>query len=158
MMRIMKPNILFVDDKPDGLDSQVSEELEEHADTSVVHPNDLDLSALEAADLVLVDYKLEDWPERDEQVVSLRPETGLALAVLLRGAGRSGSERKVDSICTAYGTSPAKSGAGYRPQQLSTYWGDSTTWNGHFKSRNRVAITRWSFLRVLFSNFQGNGR
>ena len=80
----MKPNILFVDDKPDGLDSQVSEELEEHADTSVVHPNDLDLSALEAADLVLVDYKLEDWPERDEQVVSLRPETGLALAVLLR--------------------------------------------------------------------------
>lgn len=81
---MMKPNILFVDDKPDGLDAQVSEELEEHADYNVVHPNDLELSALEAADLVLVDYKLEDWPERNEQVVSLRPETGMALAVLLR--------------------------------------------------------------------------
>lgn len=80
-----KPFILLVDDEPDSLRDAVAIELEGRAKGSVVHPRDVDLSHLERADLVLVDFRLNNWPERDAQaVLSLQPTTGLALAVLLR--------------------------------------------------------------------------
>ena len=48
-------------------------------------PRDVELSYLEHADLVLVDFRLDNWSERDAQTtVSLQPATGLALAALLR--------------------------------------------------------------------------
>ena len=80
-----KPFILIVDDEPDSLRDAVAIELEDRAKGSVVHPHDVELSHLERADLVLVDFRLDNWPERDAQAaLSLQPATGMALAALLR--------------------------------------------------------------------------
>ena len=79
-----KPSILLIDDEPDRLRNEVALELDDHAITNVVHPEDIEISDLEEADLVLVDYLLDSWSERDAQSVSLRPATGMALAVVLR--------------------------------------------------------------------------
>ena len=79
-----KPSILLIDDKPDSLRNEVALELDDRAITSVVHPHDIEMQDLEDADLVLVDYRLDNWPERAAQSVSLKPATGMALAVVLR--------------------------------------------------------------------------
>ena len=79
-----KPSILLIDDKPDDLRNEVALDLDDRAITNVVHPHDIEMPDLEDADLVLVDYRLNNWPERDAQPVSLKPATGMALAVVLR--------------------------------------------------------------------------
>ena len=85
MRKIEKPSILVIDDEPDDLRDQVDLRLNDQATTNIAHPHDVELSNLQDADLVLVDYRLEKWTERDIQsVISLQPATGLALAVVLR--------------------------------------------------------------------------
>ena len=85
MKNISKPSILVIDDAPDELVHQVDLGLNSCATTCVVHPQDVEMSDLENADLVLVDYRLENWSERDRlSVTSLQPATGMALAVVLR--------------------------------------------------------------------------
>ena len=79
-----KPSILLIDDEPDDLRNEVALDLDDRAITNVVHPHDIEMPDLEDADLVLVDYRLDSWPERDAQSVSLKPSTGMALAVMLR--------------------------------------------------------------------------
>ena len=76
--------ILVIDDEPDKLLDQIDLELSDKVEAIVVHPRDVEVTQLEDADLVLVDYRLDKWSERDAQTISLRPATGLALAVLLR--------------------------------------------------------------------------
>ena len=78
-------SILIVDDNPEQLRDQIALQFTDGATTEVVHPNNIEMLDLETSDLVLVDYRLEMWNERDTQpVISLRPQTGLALTVLLR--------------------------------------------------------------------------
>ncbi len=78
-----KPSILVIDDKEQ--DSQATAlGLGDRATTTIVHPQDVETSQLENADLVLVDYQLDLWPDRDAQPASLRPTTGMALASVLR--------------------------------------------------------------------------
>ena len=84
MKNIEKPSILVIDDEPDELDPKVALELNDRAKAYVIHPQDVELSDLRNADLVLVDYRLNKWSERDAQVVSLSPTNGIALAVMLR--------------------------------------------------------------------------
>ena len=84
MTSVEKPSILVIDDKSEELDSQVALGLNGHATADVIHPQDVEMSHLEDVDLVLVDYRLESWSERDEQPISLKPSTGMALAVMLR--------------------------------------------------------------------------
>ena len=84
MTKIEKPSILVIDDKPDPLNSQFALGLNGRATTYVVHPQDVEMSHLDDVDLVLVDYRLDSWLERDDQPVSLSPATGMALAVVLR--------------------------------------------------------------------------
>jgi hypothetical protein len=49
------------------------------------HPNDVTASDLRKAKLVLVDFKLNHWPERDRQLTpSLMPKDGIALIAVLR--------------------------------------------------------------------------
>ena len=84
MTKIEKPSILVIDDKPDPLNSQFALGLDGRATTYVIHPQDVEMSNLEDVDLVLVDYRLDSWSERDDQPVSLSPTTGMALAVVLR--------------------------------------------------------------------------
>ena len=79
-----KTSILVIDDRPDEVRSQVALGLGDQVKALVVHPRKVEESDLENSDLVLVDYKLEEWSERDAQSVSLKPATGLALAVVLR--------------------------------------------------------------------------
>jgi hypothetical protein len=76
------PHILIIDDEET---SQYELELGDRAATRARHPRDVDISDLEWADLVLMDFILSNWPERDDQEqISLRPANGLALAAVLR--------------------------------------------------------------------------
>ena len=81
-----KSSILVIDDEPDELRDLMELGLDDNLNSIVVHPRDVEMSHLEDADLVLVDYRLAEWPERDVQAVSLKPATGLALAVVFAGA------------------------------------------------------------------------
>ena len=83
-MKIEKPSILVIDDESGDLRFQLDLGLADRVTANVIHPRDVEMSDLESADLVLVDYRLDSWPERDEQPVSLNPATGMALAVVLR--------------------------------------------------------------------------
>jgi hypothetical protein len=79
-----KPHVLIVDDKPDGERAQVSLS-QGNVEFSVEHPQGVTEHDLNIADLVLVDYVLEDWPERDSAgSIGLQPLNGLALAAVLR--------------------------------------------------------------------------
>ena len=85
MKKIDRPSILVIDDKPDELVSQFALELKSRVTASVIHPQDVEMSDLEDADLVLVDYRLDSWQERDVlSTASLQPATGMALATILR--------------------------------------------------------------------------
>ena len=80
-----KPSILFIDDEPDLIGPQVYQYLEGHAANATKHPQDVEMTDLITADIVLVDYRLDHWPERDKlPIISLKPTSGMALAVLLR--------------------------------------------------------------------------
>jgi CheY-like chemotaxis protein len=51
----------------------------------LLHPNDVTIEDLRSSDLVLVDYGLDDWPERDAvDQLTLRARDGLALSALIR--------------------------------------------------------------------------
>ena len=78
------PFILAVDDHPDDFSSAMVTELKDVALVEVVHPSDIEQQHLDRANLVLVDYKLENWPDRDRQSTPFKIETGLALATVLR--------------------------------------------------------------------------
>ena len=84
MMSVKKPSILFVDDRPDEL-GPYKELIRDRADVSIIHPEEVDATRLSASDLVLIDYKIDYWPAREEvKQVGLRPLTGVALAAILR--------------------------------------------------------------------------
>ncbi len=85
MKNIEKPSILVIDDEPDELEPRVAAGLDNRATSWVIHPQEVEEPNLNNADLVLVDYRLEDWLERDDlSIISLQPVNGMALAVVLR--------------------------------------------------------------------------
>ena len=85
MKNTEKPSILVIDDEPEKLRDQFSLGVKDRAVPNVFHPQDINISDLKDADLVLVDYALEYWSERDNlSTISLQPANGMALAVVLR--------------------------------------------------------------------------
>jgi len=79
------PSILFVDDDPEDVSRFVDSLAREGAEAKALHPQDLTLDDLASASLVLVDSRLEDWPERDALTqIALKPINGKALAAILR--------------------------------------------------------------------------
>lgn len=80
------PRILVIDDREEGVGSlKLALERRKRTKVSVLHPQEVELDDLRAADLVLVDYVLDAWPERDDvQCISLQPPDGLALASVFR--------------------------------------------------------------------------
>jgi predicted transcriptional regulator len=76
--------ILVVDDQPDTVEPL---KLQAGADDFLIrYCHDVTTDDLEAADLVLVDYRLDEWPERDNlDAIAMKPLNGLALASILRG-------------------------------------------------------------------------
>ena len=81
-----RPSILAIDDQPDELRQAMRGGLSDRAVVTVVHPAEIEQQDLAGADLVLVDYKLDEWPERDRPSTptSFRSANGLALSALLR--------------------------------------------------------------------------
>jgi CheY-like chemotaxis protein len=81
-----KPTIVLIDDKADEITAVVAL-LEEHGiDARPTHPDEIEITDLEAADLVLVDWLLDEWsvPNSANLPIATRPRDGLALAEVLR--------------------------------------------------------------------------
>ncbi len=75
------PHILIVDDE----DTSHIHGFDDLAKAKARHPNDVEAQDLDWANLVLMDFKIEHWGERDElDQISLQPSNGLALAAVLR--------------------------------------------------------------------------
>ncbi len=79
-----RPVILAVDDEAEGLERGLALALNDAAELVVRHPRDVQSGDVRRAHLVLVDYRLDDWPERDGQPAAFSIRTGLALATVLR--------------------------------------------------------------------------
>lgn len=84
--RADKPVILVVDDEADDLRRGLQLRLGDEAELMVRHPQCVGPEHLGRAHLVLMDYRLEDWPEREAQPAAFNIRTGLALATVLREA------------------------------------------------------------------------
>ena len=82
------PSILIVDDESETVQDEldlVAEEGDPQFEAAVVHPRDLQADHLSNAHLILVDYHLDKWPERDSSSsLAMKPETGLSLAMVVR--------------------------------------------------------------------------
>ena len=81
-----RPVILVVDDEADELRGGVKLRLSDEAELMVRHPQCVEPEDLGRAHLVLMDYRLEDWPERERQPAAFNIRTGLGLAAVLREA------------------------------------------------------------------------
>jgi len=78
------PRILAIDDDTSSA-IKTKLAIERLAKVTTLHPQDVELADLLKADLVLVDYDLTYWPERDRiSSVSLSPTDGLALTSVLQ--------------------------------------------------------------------------
>ena len=93
-----KPSVLVVDDQADDLRSGLKSRLDESADVEVLHPSGIRPEDLEEADLLLVDYRLDHWPERDTQPVAFNVRTGMALATILREAADEKSPDRFTAV------------------------------------------------------------
>jgi hypothetical protein len=83
MSEIDRPVVLIVDDEPEER-YPFAEVLRASLNVKVVHPNAVTDDDIASADLVLVDYLLDQWPEREQLVPALRPRNGVALTGVLR--------------------------------------------------------------------------
>jgi hypothetical protein len=77
--------ILLVDDNPDQLQGLTNNLRHAGVRARALHPQEVSRDDLAIAHLVLVDLRLDDWPERDAATaVALSPRNGLAVAGILR--------------------------------------------------------------------------
>ncbi|MDC0721659.1 hypothetical protein [Nannocystis bainbridge] len=90
--------ILYVDDDPDAFGGWRNEVMADgRASLTIAHPDDVTRDHLERASVVLVDFKLEHWPNRDNlEQLSLKPVNGLSLLTILQ---EHLHESKVTSPC-----------------------------------------------------------
>ena len=79
-----RPGILVVDDEADDLRYALELILGGAANVKVLHPSHVEREDLEDAHLVLMDYRLDHWPEREAQSPAFEVRTGLGLAAVLR--------------------------------------------------------------------------
>lgn len=134
------PHILIVDDEET---SQHELGLDSFAATRARHPRDVDLSDLDWADLVLMDFIISNWDERDElDQVALKPPNGLALAAVLRE--HSDATNKGNHSYTAFAIHSAHIG------EISTRL--------HTTNRTPYVVARlnnleWAFDKVDTSRF-----
>ena len=92
------PTVLIIDDHADDERGKL-QRLNDTLELVFRHPQDVTIEDLQDADVVVVDYRLEDnWSERDGlQSISLKPMNGLALIAVLRS-----HENSVDSTPTSF--------------------------------------------------------
>lgn len=81
------PHVLIVDDRDDQTSFKAELETKGLASATVRHPQECEKDDLVQAQLVLVDYQIDHWQERDSlDALALKPSDGLALAAILRRA------------------------------------------------------------------------
>ncbi|MEM1145487.1 MAG: hypothetical protein AAGI88_23175 [Pseudomonadota bacterium] len=95
------PALLVIDDQPEK-QKPLEFTLSDDASVVVRHPADLVEDDLIKADLVLVDYELNDWRERVEGPLGLRAYDGLALLASLRRAALRLTQGKPEHSPTAF--------------------------------------------------------
>jgi hypothetical protein len=84
MAQPLRAAVLIVDDTI-GDAQRLANDLQAGVVGYPVTPGEVNADRLAAADLVLVDYELRDWDERDNtRELALKPLNGLALASVLR--------------------------------------------------------------------------
>lgn len=91
MTQSVTPFVLHVDDVPDDLrtwESFVNQRGE--VNIRVCHPEEVEEEDLRKACLVLVDFKIDHWPARNElHQIGLKPSNGLALLPVLQEAAHA---------------------------------------------------------------------
>lgn len=113
-----RPTILVIDDHPDELRSQLVLTLGRRARVIVRHPGDIERQDLGAAHLVLMDYVLDHWEERDNQSVAFDVRNGMALAAVLREIADKDERNHLMAIALHTGHLSAASGR-IRPPHAS---------------------------------------
>ncbi len=89
-----RPSVLIVDDEPDER-SLFAQSFDTSLDVEVAYPNDVTRRQVAEASLVLVDYVLENWPERDGLgAAALCPLNGVALTGVLRAHAEADSAHR----------------------------------------------------------------
>ena len=83
-IELHKPNILVVDDEPDRVRNDMTLGLRDRATLTVVDPDKVTKATLDAADLLLVDYKLDYWFPPDQPPDVRQIQSGFGLAPILR--------------------------------------------------------------------------
>ncbi|MDB5356419.1 MAG: hypothetical protein JWN24_2872 [Phycisphaerales bacterium] len=87
MSTVSLPHVLIVDDRDDQTAFKSELVAKNLASVTVRHPQEVDKGDLIRAELVLVDYQIDHWEQRDElEALALKPSDGLALASILRRA------------------------------------------------------------------------
>ena len=90
-----QPRILLVDDQEE-MQSPLIGTLDSHGYRAVaLHPENVTVADVQESHLVLVDYHLQDWPERDTASFSRQPSTGIALLAVLRDHFRSANDHPI---------------------------------------------------------------
>ena len=111
-----RPTILVVDDKPDDLlRSRLKLALASDARVTVRHPSQIELSDVRKAHLVLMDYRLDEWEDRDDQSVAFDVRTGMALAAILREVADEETPERLTAIALHTGHLGDASGRLRRP-------------------------------------------
>jgi hypothetical protein len=83
---LRKPVVLFIDDGSSTSEQQLRSLLDPSGvELRLMHPENVEQEDLESSDVVVVDYFLENWKERDDLYSASRaPRDGLAVAGTLR--------------------------------------------------------------------------
>lgn len=93
-----KPAILLVDDEAEQLGRGMKLRFTDRARVTVRHPSEIQREDIEAAQLVLMDYRLDNWPERDAQCAAFDVRTGMALATILREAANEAKPNRLTAV------------------------------------------------------------
>lgn len=89
MPTLKRPLVLLVDDEPSELGPHVKLLQKAGASSEVLAPDEIDEGHLKGADLVVVDYTLDNWQRSvDRDKLALWPANGIALAAILREQSR----------------------------------------------------------------------
>lgn len=108
------PVILIVDDEADQVGHSMVLAFTDRATVTVQHPSEIQRKNIEDAQLVLMDYRLDDWPERDTQCAAFDVRTGMALATILREAADEGQAERLTAVALHTGHL-AQAGGRLRP-------------------------------------------
>lgn len=84
---MVQPDVLIIDDETTEQGAPRARRITKRGIVvaQAVHPDDVTLAQIKRARVILLDYKLTDWPERDAlKQLGLKPVNGLALAGVLR--------------------------------------------------------------------------